>query len=71
MPLQTPAKILLTAFLMDFLFPLYGFFPGALSNLTSPSILSLDITSTKYTDYIISRTLCTVDRSGSRVTALT
>ena len=55
------------ALLMNFLFPLYVFFPVALSNLTSPCILILDIDSTQEADYTISRTLFTVDISGSPV----
>ena len=46
---------------MDFVFFV------ALSNLTNPCILSLYIASTQYTEYTISRTLVTVDRTGSTV----
>ena len=41
-------------------------FSVTLSNLTSPCILSLDIAITQQADYTISRTLFTVDRSGSK-----
>ena len=42
-------------------------FPLPLSNLTSPSFLNLDTASIQWADNTISRTLFTVDRSGSTV----